>query len=88
MISYTSFFLISYLLILRERGREGERAERNINVWLPLSHLPTGDLASNPGMCPEGASTGDPLVHRPALNPLSHTSWATIFFLLMVSLIY
>ena len=31
----------------------------------------TGDLAHNPGMCPE---TGNRLVHRLALNPLGHTS--------------
>ena len=33
-------------------GREGER-ERNISVWLPLPAPPTGDLARNPGMCPD-----------------------------------
>ena len=26
------------LLIFRESGREGEKEERNINVWLPLMH--------------------------------------------------
>ena len=30
---------------------EKER-ERNINVWVPLAHPPTGDLAHNSGMCP------------------------------------
>ena len=35
---------------------------------------PTGDLACNPGMCPDGNQTSDPLVHRPTLNPLSYTS--------------
>ena len=40
--------------MLRERGegREKEK-ERNINVWLPLMHPPTGDLASNPAMFPD-----------------------------------
>ena len=39
------------------------------------SHMsPAGDLAHNPGMCSDWESNQDPLVHRPALNPLSHTS--------------
>ena len=39
------------------------------------SHAPpTGDLARNPGMCPDWKSNGSPLVRRLALNPLSHTS--------------
>ena len=46
------FFKIFYLLIFRERGKEGER-ERNITVWLPLKRPLTGDLACNPGMCPD-----------------------------------
>ena len=50
------FFLkdFIYLFLDRGEGRETER-ERNINVWLPLmcSALgTTGDLARNPGMCP------------------------------------
>ena len=41
--------------MFRQREREGER-ERSINVWLPLVHPPVGDLAQNPGMCPEWES--------------------------------
>ena len=43
-----------YLFLDRVEGREKER-ERNINVWLPLTYPPpsTGDLACNPGMCPD-----------------------------------
>ena len=43
-------------------------------VALILGAPPTGDLAHNPGMALTGNPTGDPLVCRPALNPLSHTS--------------
>ena len=38
-----------------------------------LSCTPTGDLACNPGMCPDWES-GNPLDRRPELNPQSHTS--------------
>ena len=37
LLSGWFFFLRFYLFIFRERGREGER-ERNIDVWLPLTH--------------------------------------------------
>ena len=48
-----------YLFLERGEGREEER-ERNISVWLPLICKPTGDLACNPGMCPDWESN-----HRP-----------------------
>ena len=41
---------------------------------------PAGDLAHNPGVCPDQESnldfwfTGQQLIHRPAVDPLSHTS--------------
>ena len=53
----TSFLRRFYLFL--ERGEWGEKErKRNINVCLPLSHPPTGDLAHNPGMCPKGNRTG------------------------------
>ena len=61
-----------YLLIFREGG-EKER-ERNINVWLPLEHPLLGTWHTTQACALTGNQTGDPLVHRPALNPLSHTS--------------
>ena len=42
---------------------------------------PAGDLARNPGMCPDWESSPRPLVHRPALNPLSHTSQGSVLYL-------
>ena len=39
------------------------------------SHVPpTGDLACNPGMCPDRESNQQPFDLQPSLNPLSHTS--------------
>ena len=44
-----------YLFVERGEGKEKER-ERNINVWLPLTCPPTGDLVCNSGRCPDGES--------------------------------
>ena len=44
-----------YLFLDRGQGREKER-ERNINVCLPLLGPAPGNLACNPGMCPDWES--------------------------------
>ena len=45
-----------------ERERERER-EREKHQCVVASHgAPTGDLACNPGMCPDWEQTCDPLV--------------------------
>ena len=75
IFSFLSIFFFErfYLFLERREGREKER-ERNINVWLPL-------MCPQPGTCPAtqpcaltGNQTGELLVRRPALNPLSNTS--------------
>ena len=77
---------IIYLFISRQRRREEER-EGEKHQRVVVSHTPlTGDLAGNPGMCPvlvrlTGDQTGDPLVLRLALNPLSHIARAQIHLL-------
>ena len=69
-----------YLFLDRGEGREKEK-ERNIRVWLPLT-LP---LLGTWPTTQEGAltrdRTSDPLVCRPSINPLSHTSQASSVFL-------
>ena len=47
--------------------------------------LSTGDLAYNPGMCPDWELAGDPLVRRAALNPVSHTSQGSIISILITT---
>ena len=54
-------------------GKEKER-ERNISVWLPLAHSLLGPWPATQACVLTGSRTRNPLVLRPALNPLSHTS--------------
>ena len=55
-----SFFLRFYLFIFRQRGREGER-EGEKHQCVVASHVPpTGDLAYDPGMCPDWESNQQP----------------------------
>ena len=68
------FFKRFYCFTFRERGREGE-IEGEKHQCVAASHAPpTGDLAHNPGMCPDWELNRWPLVYRPVLNPLSYTS--------------
>ena len=72
-MSVFKFYLFIYLF---RKGKGGRKRERNINVVV-ASHTPTtGDLARNPGMCPDWES--NLLVLRLALSPLSHTSQGSI----------
>ena len=60
------------LFIFLERGREGEK-ERSMCGC--LSHIPhRGPSPTTQACAPTGNLIGNFLVHRPALNPLSHTS--------------
>ena len=63
---------IIYLFLGRGEGKEKDR-ERNID-GLPLTCPPTGNLACNPGMCPDWESNHDLSVCGTTPNPLSHTS--------------
>ena len=51
IVLFLNFFLIFYLFLEREEGREKEKA-RNINVWLPLACPPLGSWPTT-GMCPD-----------------------------------
>ena len=84
-LSMTHFFKKTYLFIFRERGKEGER-EGEKHQRVVASHAPpTADLASNQACALTGYQTGDPLVPRLALNPLSYTSQGSMTHFLNVN---
>ena len=62
-----------YLFLDRGAGRK-EKREININLWLPLVHPHLGTWPTTQACALTGNWTSNPLVHRLALNPLSHTS--------------
>ena len=67
-------FLRFYLFIFRERGREGEREGEEHHVWLPLECSLLGTWPTTQACALTRNRTGDPLVCKPVLNPLSPTS--------------
>ena len=78
-ISLYSFFKRFYLFIFRE-GKGRRKRDRNIHVWLPLVHPLLGTWPTTQARALTGNRISDPLVHRPVLNPLSHTSQGYIHF--------
>ena len=75
--SPSSHLLLIYFLkvLFLERG---ERRERNINVWLPLAYPQLGTWPTTQACALIGNQTRYPLVLRPVLSPLSHTSQGKI----------
>ena len=57
----------------RKGGRETSMCKRYMD-WLPLVRPLLGTWPATQACALTGNQTGDPLVHRPALNPLSLTS--------------
>ena len=68
-------FLKTLFILFLDRGdgREKQR-ERNIHVWLPLTCPLLGTWPETQACALTGNRTGDPLVHRLALNPLRHSN--------------
>ena len=73
---WLSFFKekILFIYFYRERGREGEREGEKHQCVVACHMPPMGTQLTTQACALTGNQTGDPLVHRPALNPLSHTS--------------
>ena len=57
-----------------------EERERNINVWLPRACPPLETWPATQACAPTRNRTGNPLICRPALHPLSHTSQGKMFY--------
>ena len=68
-----------YLFLEKGEGKEEER-ERDINAWLPLLHPLLRTWPTTQACTLTGNRTSDPLVHKPGLNPLSHTSQGRSWF--------
>ena len=84
--TFNLIYFLKILFIFREKGREGEgKGEKH--QCAVISGMPrTGDLACNPGMCPDWetnrppfgsqASTQSPEPHQPGLHGhLNKTKW-------------
>ena len=69
-----SVFVFFFLILFTERGREGEKeGEKHECVVASCTPL-LGTWPATQVCALTGNRTGDPLVHRPVLIPLSHTS--------------
>ena len=71
---FNIFFKKKVLYFIFTEGRREKEKERKINVWLPLAHPLLGTWPTTQTWALTGNQTGDSLVHRSALNPLSRTS--------------
>ena len=54
--------------------KRGRKRERNINVWLPLTHPLLGTWPATQACALTGNQTSNPLVCGSTLNPLTNTS--------------
>ena len=75
IVWFLFYFFLKILFIFREKEKE---RERNINDC--ISHAPPpGTWCTTQACALTGNRTSDSLVHRLALNPLSHTSQGTLW---------
>ena len=75
------FIFLKILFIFRESGREGERREKK-HQCVVASHAPLWRIWPTTQACAlAGNRTGNPLVRRPTLNPLSYTNQGQAFSL-------
>ena len=61
-----------FYLFFRQKGQEGEREGEKHQCMVASHTPPTGPTTQ--ACVLTGNQMGDPLIHRLALNPLSHTS--------------
>ena len=76
--------LFIYLFIFRGEGRENERERNHQCVVASHTHPPPpGTWPATQACALTGNRTSNTLVHRPTLNPLSHTSQGRIIVILL-----
>ena len=73
-ICWIFYFLRFYLFICRERGKEGQREGEKHQSVGAFHTLLLGTSPATQACTLTGNRTGNPLVRRLVLNPLSHTS--------------
>ena len=80
-VCFFSFLFLKVLFIFRERGKEGETHQcvRERNNQLLLTRPQLGTWPTTQTCALPGNRTSHLLVHRWALNPLSHTSQGSLF---------
>ena len=76
MVENTNDFFFKDFIYLFEGEGGGEKHQCVVASHAP----PTGDLAPNPGMCPNWESNQQPFGLQPVLNPLSYTSQGVLIF--------
>ena len=73
-VSFEHNFLKDFIYLFLERGREGERKGEKYQCAVASHMAPTGDLALNPGMCPDWEAKQQPFGSQLTLNSLSYIS--------------
>ena len=68
------------MYLFLERG-EGKKTGRETSLYERETCPQQGDLAHNPGVCPDWEQDQRPSAHRPVLHPLSHTNQGCLLFL-------
>ena len=77
-----------FIYLFLERGREEEREGEEYQGVVASHMAPTGDLAHNPGMCPDWESNRQPFGSQPTLNPLSYASQGTTIIFIISQILY
>ena len=73
------FFSLKNIYLYLEQGREVEREGEKHQCVVASYTRPRGIWPTTQACALTGNWTGNPWVHRPALNPLSHTSQGKMF---------
>ena len=90
IICLSSFFKKRfYLFIFRERGQEGKREGEKHQCVVASRTTPTGDLAHNPGMCPDWESSPRPFGSQAGTQSTEpHQPGLPFFFLFQIIYIW